>query len=470
MRQSLTKTFDEIYILDLHGSSKPKELAPSGQKNENVFDIQKGVAISLFVKKPGTSKSIFYSEFWGTRLDKYKAAAGTKIDQIKWREVRCFTPYYMFRPLDWTGWDCYQEGPAIADSLSPAGEKSQIFAIDVLGFQSHRDHFAIAFDRSDIETRVKDMVGTLFSDGDISEKYDVKGNRDWNIRDARETLRSVKNVQNKIMRCAYRPFDNPYCFFGTEFMDYPRRELLDHVAGRDNICLVVSRQIGTSDWRHAFVASGPANDCLISDQSSEANYVFPLWRFNNANVDRGENFSLGFRAFVDARYEHHYTPEEIIGYIYAVLYAPSYRIQCAEFLRIDFPRVPFSQRADDFEALSELGWGLLEAHLLRNLPRLGLAQYPAKGDHSIEAVRYSSNDESIWVNKTQYFKPVPEAVWDFRIGGYQVLDKYLKSRKGRNLSLDEINHVALVADSLAFTIEQMAKIDKAYQSAFGQRG
>lgn len=148
----------------------------------------------------------------------------------------------------------------------------------------------------------------------------------------------------------------------------------------------------------------------------------------------------------------------------------AYRARYAEFLRIDFPRIPFPESADDFDRLSELGWELVQAHLLRELPRRGLAQYPVKGDHTVEVVRYSPQEQAIWINKTQYFKPVPQAVWDFHIGGYQVLDKYLKSRKGRELTLDEINHVAAVADSLDFTIEQMAKIDAAYKRAFPDRG
>jgi predicted helicase len=179
-----------------------------------------------------------------------------------------------------------------------------------------------------------------------------------------------------------------------------------------------------------------------------------------------ENVTRDFRSFLDARYEHHCTPEEILGYIYAVLHAPTYRTRYAEFLRIDFPRVPFPESADDFETLSAFGWALVQGHLLRELPRCGLAAYHGRGDHTVDAVRYSPAEQTIAFNKTQCFKPVPQAVWDFHIGGYQVLDKYLKSRKGRVLSLDEINHVGAVADSLAFTIDQMAKIDEAYKAAF----
>lgn len=173
---------------------------------------------------------------------------------------------------------------------------------------------------------------------------------------------------------------------------------------------------------------------------------------------------------MDKRFEHHYTPEEILGYIYAVLFGPSYRKRYAEFLRIDFPRVPFPESADDFEALAGIGWGLVQAHLLTELPRLGLGAYHGKGDNTVEVVRYSPQDQVVAINKTQFFKRVPQAVWEFHIGGHKVLDKYLKSRKGRKLSLDEINHVAAVADSLIFTIERMVKIDEAYSEAFPERG
>ncbi|MBS0248141.1 MAG: hypothetical protein JSR61_16120 [Proteobacteria bacterium] len=156
--------------------------------------------------------------------------------------------------------------------------------------------------------------------------------------------------------------------------------------------------------------------------------------------------------------------------IYAVLHSPTYRTQYAEFIRIDFPRIPFPDAAEEFELLSGLGWALVQAHLLRELPRGKFAAYHGKGDHTVEAVRYSPEDQSVAINKTQFFKPMPEDVWNFHIGGYQVIDKYLKSRKGRTLSLDEINHVGAIADSLAFTIEQMAKIDVAYKKAFAQRG
>jgi predicted helicase len=315
--------------------------------------------------------------------------------------------------------------------------------------------------------KLNDLADKKISDDELARRYGLKSNRDWSFPDARSAARAGTATPPQLV--AYRPFDDRWAEFSGHTMDYPRRELLDHVASRDNLCLLVPRQIGIAIWRHAFVATTPAESCVVSSDTKSQNYVFPARTFGPGNETR-ENLFPRFRAMLDARYEHHYTPEEILGYIYAVLHAPTYRTRYAEFLRIDFPRLPFPKSADDFEKLSKLGWALMQAHLLREVPRKRLAAYQGKGDHTVEAVRYSPQELVISINKTQSFKPVPEAVWDFHIGGYQVLDKYLKSRKGRVLSLDEINHVGAIADSLAFTIEQMDKIDKAYQVAFAERG
>jgi len=198
--------------------------------------------------------------------------------------------------------------------------------------------------------------------------------------------------------------------------------------------------------------------------SKEVNYVYPL-------IDGSfENLTPAFRDYIDVRYGEHYDPEQILGYIYAVLHAPTYRARYAEFLRIDFPRIPFAETPEQFEALSVLGWDLIQTHLLKTVPRSKprLGDYVGKGDHTVEGVIYSPEEATVWINpkRTQGFANVPQAVWDFHIGGYQVIDKYLKSRKGRTLNLDEQTHVGNIAESLNFTIAQMAKIDAEYLKAF----
>ncbi|HWY60799.1 MAG TPA: type ISP restriction/modification enzyme [Rhizomicrobium sp.] len=291
-----------------------------------------------------------------------------------------------------------------------------------------------------------------------------------------EPRRDQKNLADfgqdkKLIRSVlYAPFDERQTYYTNRsrgFLAYPVYDVLKHML-QENIAVTSIRKADVAgDWDFAFVTAGLMVHHALS--MKEGNYVFPLWLYSEG-IPRQENFSPSFRVFLDDCFDQHYSPEEILGYIYAVLHAPTYRAHYAEFLRSDFPRIPFPKSAEDFESLSRLGWALVEAHLLRQVPSKKLAQYQGKGDHAVEAVRYVLADKALWINKTQFFKPVPDNVWNFHIGGYQVLEKYLKSRKTRALSLDEINHVSAVADSLAFTIKQMDKIDEAYVVAFPGRG
>ena len=449
MRQSLMRSFEQIYVLDLHGNAKKKEHAPDGSKDENVFDIGQGVAISLFVKGPTLERRIWRSDLWGKRLEKYQATANGDLRSFEWTQVDPSAPHYLYHAQDAAIRKAYEQGLPI----------SHIMPLSSVGFVTSRDHLAIGFTEDEIKKRVADFAGR--GPEDARERYKLgRDVRDWRVAWAQDDVKKG----GQVIPVLYRPFDRRYTFYtgrSRGFHVYPRdnvsRQLL-----RPNIALITSRLTKGEDFRHVQVSDKPTEVICMSPVTSNNGFVFPI------RGDAGqENFSGEFRGYIDDRYDHHhYTPEEILGYIYAVLYAPTYRKRYAEFLRIDFPRIPFPESADNFEALSELGWELVQAHLLREWPRKGLAKYHGKGDNTVEAVRYSPQEQAIAINKTQSFRPVPEDVWNFHIGGYQVLDKYLKSRKGRKLTLDEIDHVAAVADSLAFTIEQMGRIDKVYRRAF----
>jgi hypothetical protein len=473
MRQSLMRSFDQIHVLDLHGSSKPKEHTPDGGANEPVFDITKGVCITLLIKRRGPRVTRF-AEVWGTRLHKYQRSASMTLTDKCWSDLSCFAPYYMLRPVDWTEWDSYEPGWSLSDSLNTEENARQIFSFNVLGFQTHRDHFAISFDKADAEKKFDDLIDTGISDEALRKRYALSDNRDWNVAGSRSIARSQRPIASAL---AYRPFDERWGEHGYVTMDYPRTELIDHVARQRTLSLLVPRQVGGRHWQHVSITSLPAESCYIDNETKSQNYVFPSTLAIGA-----ENLTPAFRAYLDARFEHHYSPEDILGYIYAVLHAPTYRTRYGEFLRIDFPRVPFPETRPQFEALAALGAQLIDAHLLRKGPhkhgwsdrarafadrKLKLADFHGKGTQVVDKVTYlAAEDGQVAINPAQSFAPMPEDVWTFRIGGYQVLDKYLKSRKGRTLSLDEINHVARVADTLAFTIEQMARIDAAYLAAF----
>jgi predicted helicase len=255
----------------------------------------------------------------------------------------------------------------------------------------------------------------------------------------------------------------------------------------ENISLLSARSNKSKTMDHVFCAATVSETKAAEATTQSVSFPLYLYPANDGahrvkadlfggddpfqGMSRIENLAPAFRSWLDARYRHHFSPEEVLGTIYAILHAPTYRERYREFLRIDFPRIPFPEERTDFEALSALGWDLVQKHLLRDVPQLGLGRYRREGKgetHEVEKPRYSKAEERLWINKSQFFAPVPKPVWEFHIGGYQVLAKYLKYRRGRTLSLAEIENIERVANVLAFTIEQMQRIDATYQRAFSE--
>jgi predicted helicase len=457
MRKSLMATFDQLYIIDLHGNSRKKERAPDGSEDKNVFDIEQGVAISLFIKLRESERLARHAEIWGTRQAKYEWAASSSVRRINWTNLSPGAPDWLLRPRDEQLAQSYRKFWSIPAIFSAIGDPAP-------GIVTTQDEFAISFSPEEAINKVRRLMDTS-SEEEARRLYRLCSQRQWNYSRAKVELRNV-NLKSAVAPLVYRPFDNRWTVWDRNVAVHRRERVMRHML-KPNISLMTARSNKSPNPDHFFVADRSSE--TKAAESTIQSYVFPLFIYSD-NGDRNENISSELRTFIDSSYKHHYTPEEILGYIYAIVYAPTYRARYAEFLRTDFPRVPFPQKAKDFERLSLLGWALVQAHLLRQVPRRSLAAYHGRGEHEVEFVRCSTEDQSIAINKTQSFRPVPQPVWDFHIGGYQVLDKYLKSRKGRTLSLDEINHVSAVADSLAFTIDQMVKIDEAYLAAFPDRG
>ena len=296
--------------------------------------------------------------------------------------------------------------------------------------------------------------------------------------------------------CLYRPFDWRPCYFSEVSMDYPRRDLVDHVFCRKNLCVLVPRQIGTSNWQHAGVAKHVAESCLVSTKTREQNYNFPLYLYPKSekvdlfNTDEtsavpegrrpnlaptfvdelSEKTGLSFVADGNGDLKKTFGPEDAMAYIYAVLHSPAYRARYAEFLRIDFPRVPLTSNVDVFRALCALGTELIGLHLMEKIGP-GMTAYPVDGENVMEKVRYTEPSEHqpgrVWINRDQYFEGVPEQVWDFHVGGYQVCQKWLKDRKGRTLSFQDIQHYQRIVSALSETIRLMSEIDNSIDASGG---
>jgi len=470
MRRSLMQSFSEIYVFDLHGNSKKKEKNPDGGKDENVFDIQQGTAILLAVRRTGQKgeSTVRHAELWGDRKVKYETLASGSANGTAWEKLKPAAPDYLFVPQD----------RSLAAEYGKFFSLKEIFPVSVLGFQTHHDQFAIAFEESDIVSRLEKMRSKL-SDAELHQMFGVEDTRDWHLSKQRARLKEDKNWKAPIMRVAYRPFDLRWGHFSHVMMERPRKELLTHVAGRTNLCLNVTRQTKAQQWRHAVVTDVPAPAVFV--EIKDGSTVFPLYLYDdaihgtNGDLFNGRHPNLS-RKFLDKLakelglpQEKQYglpkgiTPEDIFHYIYAIFHAPGFRARYADFLKRDFPRVPLTAELKLFRKLAAKGRELVALHLLngKDAPRIDqfITKFPQPGTNVIEKVEYDPALRRVKINDKQYFEEVPSKAWEFHVGGYQVCEKWLKDRKGRALSYDEIQHWQRVVAALTETQKVMEEID-----------
>ncbi len=476
MRQSLMQSFDDIYLLDLHGNSKKKEKAPDGGKDENVFDIQQGVAIGLFVKRgkaQDKSAQVYRADLYGTRESKYTGLAENDVSTTHWQTLNPQAPFYLFMPQDETVRAEYEQGWKITD----------IIPVNVLGFQSHRDDFAIDFEQARLHQRIAAMHHTELDDAEFAQRYDLKDAGGWKVSKARQQLREDARWKEKLIPCAYRPFDTRWAYYSEVAMDRPRHELKENVAGKENLCLNVVRQTKSEHWQHAVMTDKPAPAVFV--EIKDGSTVFPLYLYATPRTDlfddcaagsRCPNLAPEFIADFSARLQLDFVPdgcgdlrktfgpEDVFHYAYAVFHSPAYRSRYTEFLKGDFPRLPLTRDVALFRSLCALGKELVALHLMEQLPKLE-TRYPEAGDNTVDVVRYTEPENGVsgrvWINQKQYFDNVPPEVWGYHIGGYQVCQKWLKDRKGRQLSYDDLTHYRGIVAALARTIELQVAIDDA---------
>lgn len=398
MRKNLFESFDRIYILNLHGSARREEnLPPNISKDENVFDIQQGVAIAIFVKNDKfQDKKVFYADLWGARNDKYHWLDTHTINNVKWQELEPIGPYYFFIPKR----DIPQN---IKDLYGKSLKLTHIFGKYSIGVVSGDDKSRLSFEKDD----------------EHPYPYD------------------------------YRPFDKRYINLYSRAIQRPRLPFMNNFK-RDNIGLVSSKQ-SRGTFNHSFVTTTFACKQFICD----ASYVFPLYLYSNG--EKKPNINPEFLKLISEKYGKTPSPEEIFYYIYAVLYSPTYRKKYEEFLKYDFPCIPFVNDYEKFKKLASLGKELVELHLMRKkLPTN--VKFDTQGSNIVEKIKYENG--KIWINKEQYFDGISKNIWNFYIGGYQVLDKWLKSRKGRKLGSKDIETFLQIIEIINQTIKIMNEINK----------
>lgn len=481
MRQSLMISFDEIYLLDLHGNSLKKEKAPDGSKDENVFDIQQGVAIGLFVKKKKHmgEKKIFHADLWGIREQKYKKLIAVNLKTVKWKQLKPISPFYLFVPRDEKRSIKYQSYPSIPE----------IFPVNSVGIVTARDNFVIDFDKRTLERKIGQFREDSLDDMIISKTYDLKDSGTWKLKKARKELCKEENWKNYFTRLLYRPFDWREIFYHDTVIERSRKEVMQHML-QENLALCVGRAgqvVGIEhDWNIVF-CSTQIEDLNLFYRGGNVN--FPLYLYNQPHrggTGRSEKAALYQAAFLfepstsytyrkanlnqelisklTNSYKKQPTPEEIFYYIYAILYSNAYRKTYAEFLKTDFPRVPFTSSYKVFRSLAEKGAELVALHLIKS-KKLSkpIARCEGKGDNRVEKVTYDEKKKRVFFNPAQYFAGVAKEVWEYHIGGYQVAAKWLKDRKRRILSSEEVSHYCKIVTALAQTIKLQEGLDKLFK-------
>ena len=454
MRQSLLSTFDRLYFLDLHGNSKKRERAPDGGKDENVFDIQQGVSISILVKNPeAKEKGVFHADFWGKRESKYESCLASRIDSVRWRKIAPSKPRYLFVARDEKKAKKYDLHWSLRDIFSESGA----------GITTAHDSFSIDFSANELRRRFERFKSSPRDAEKLHERFAVAKKKGWNILAGWDNLQGVADLSTLVESIAYRPFDNRSIFYESKLVWRVVRKIMRHMLDGDNIGLVSVRQVKAGKtWQHCFVANRLMESTCISTRTSEIGYLYPLYLRDEKSGKIIENLSPDFRRWIDSRYGRAFSTRDILNCIYAVLHSPDFRHRYADFLRADFPRPPFPKAESEFARLAQIGGALVDAHLLAT-PKIKIGDLARRlrgeGDLTIDKCKHDAVRDRLYFNADCYFEPLPREVWEFEIGGYQPLKKYLQARKGRELSTRDKDTIRAAANAIAFTIKKMGEID-----------
>ncbi len=452
MRWNLLKTYDKIYVLNLHGNAKKKEVCPDGSKDENVFDIQQGVSINIFVKtgekKDDELGQVFYTDVWGVRGQKFEYLAEKDLEGIKWEKVENKAPMYFMIPRDYELEEQYNRGFSLND----------LFVINGVGLTTAHDDFVIDEGYDKLLRRFESFRDSERNADLLHDRFEVRKKSGWDILDGYDNIRKEDDLGKYIKPISYRPFDKRYIFYEDKLVWRTVRRVMQSFIDGENIGLTVCKQFKAGKtYQHVFVSNNIIESSYVSNKTSEITSIFPLYIYDGKG-NKTENLNSDLKAKIDDCIGET-EPEEVLNYIYAVLHNNIYREKYRAFLKSDFPRIPYPKDKKTFDKLAKLGNELIQYHLLEheNIDPYQIS-YLGEGDNVVDKPEYK--DGKVYINSTQYFGNVSEIAWNFYIGGYQPAQKWLKDRKGRELTPDDIEHYSKIVIVLKETRRIMDEIDK----------
>lgn len=463
MRQHLRKTFDYIYLINLHGDSNKKEKTPEGLSDKNVFDIKQGVSIILAVKNGESSDlaKVAVADIWGSRQEKYDFLFKSSLKDVDFQDANFHDYYHFFTNKDFSNTESYEQGFQITD----------LFSSGLSGIKFRKDRLLVTanYVRSDAVQMVSDVAN--LEKVTLLKKYRFSETKDWQIDDQRGYFQNPSDTD--FIRVAYRPLDWRWTYYPIEKINKiiprgdSRRGLMRHMLAGDNLALISGRQNKSGLINHFFVTECPSE--MKTGESTIQSYHFPLYLYpdeqdfdNTRRVNFDRKLYLKLQKMAD--HPDHGKPDEVqvFDYIYGVLHCPAYRETYAEFLKIDFPRIPWPTTPDEFWNVSAKGTELRKLHLMEPAS-IGATPYPFTGEGDNEVGKPRFEDGRVWINDSQYFADAPAVPWDFYIGGYQPAQKWLKDRKGRALSFEDVKHYQRILKILSETDRIMKTIEMSFK-------
>ena len=476
MRDSLLETFSSIWVLDLHGHVAKGEVGPDGAQEENVFDIVQGVSLFLGGRLPPktSDSSVFHAERYGSRSGKYVFLQSNSRSSTNFSKIEPSAPFYLFVPHD----------ADLAQEWKQYIGLAELFPKNSAGIITARDGLVISESKRELAERLERFSHSKGAEDSIYEEFGFSESKRFDLREAQSELRKLKSFSEPIRRMLHRPFDERFIFFHRSVVWSLSRPMAAQMNDGKNLALVATRQVTRPQFEHAYVSRHIIEIKACShDRNTQ---IFPLFirgeddelalssgttpNLNPAMLVKVAK-ALGLKLNSSTRElgkSDELSPLGLFHFAYAILHCPSYRERYFEFLRSDFPRLPLTGNLELFRALAHLGGELVALHLLES-PKLDKPRTEFIGGRNPEVEKASWSKNTVWLDKAQTtgFRGVPEAVWNFHIGGYQVCDKWLKDRKGRTLTNDDLAHYQKIVVALSETIRLMKEIDEVIEKHGG---
>lgn len=424
------------------------------------------------INKKDKMKKIKYQDLWGLREEKYDFLKSHDVKNTEWQELELREPNYFFVPKNTSGASQYEKFLSV----------QKIFIKYNRGVVTSRDDFVISDRLDNLKRKINLFLDSNENIEIIKEGLQLKDGKNWKIDNARSKLLQQGPQDDKFVNYLYRPFDKRFIYYEDVLLERSRKEIMKNML-HDNLGLLLMRQVYWDKPYSHFLVTDSITDSRVFISNRGAADIFPLYLYQNLDQKaifegqksldldgaqksldesgKSSNIKVEIINKLSNSYKKKIIPEEIFYYIYAVLYSNKYRQKYNEFLKIGFPRVPFTKDYELFRKLSNIGRKLVDLHLFKSSKlEKSIANFSATGDNLVEKREYKN--KRIYINDNQYFETVPFEIWNYYIGGYQVLDKWLKNKIGQTLQTEDVNHYLKIITAIHHTIKIQKEIDRLY--------